>query len=485
MDTVISRTRLAPVCLWFLGASALAAPPQLVGPDPLKILLLDPRVVAHADGLELRMGAAEKEAANPLIRADKPWDLYQDTLFPNLVYDASNALYKVWYMSILVDNEQIEKMTPPSRVKNAGNKGFYVSYAQSRDGLHWEKPLLGVVGYDQQDTNVVVHDVMNMGVFLDSHAADPARRFKMIHGAARIDVHVRFSPDGIRWTGPIPAKGLEVGGPYVADTHNNAFWDDQLGKYVLFTRMKTDRGRSVAIATSEDFIHWDRPKLVLKSALEEGTKRQIYSMPVIRYANGYLGFPAMYNAGSDQRTNSELAWSSDRVTWHRTLPGTHFIPHGKELEFDGGIIYVQANPLVLHDGRMRLYYGGGSAEKPKDWKGVCEIGLAYLRPDGFAGYTVSEGHRSGMLTTNPLRLTGHAVQVSADVAERGALRIEALDDSGKVVARSQWLKRSGTDMPLQWEDGPGIFDRAGRHVIFRAELSNATLYAMRGVQVPD
>lgn len=485
MTTNARRSQIFGIALFFAAASPLVEAHELVGHDPLKILLLDPRIVAQADGLELRMGTVKKHPANPLIRADKPWDLYQDTLFPNVVYDPADALYKIWYMSILVDDEQIEKMNPVSRIKAAGNKGFYVSYAQSRDGLHWEKPRLGVIRYGRQDTNVVVQDVMNMGVFLDTHTTDPARRFKMIYGAAKIDVRVLFSPDGVRWTKPEPARGLEVGGAYIADTHNNAFWDEQLGKYILFTRMKTDHGRSVAVSTSGDFVHWDRPKMVLKSLSQEGAKRQIYSMPVMRYANGYVGFPALYNSGSDQRTNSELAWSADGTTWHRILPGTHFIPHGGAADFDGGIIYSQANPLILHDGAMRIYYGGGRAEKPKDWKGVCEIGLAYLRPDGFAGYTVRNGGRKGTLTTNPLSLTGHPVQVTADVSERGALRIEALQDDGAVIARSRWIEQGGTDMPLEWEAGSETVERAGRRVRFRAELSNATLYAMRGVQVPE
>ena len=75
---------------------------------------------------------------------------------------------------------------------------------------------------------------------------------------------------------------------YTGDTHNNAFWDERLGKYVLITRFYLGE-RLVARSESRDFLHWEQPKLVLRSTLAEGRPRQTYCMPAFPYASGYLG----------------------------------------------------------------------------------------------------------------------------------------------------------------------------------------------------
>jgi hypothetical protein len=72
----------------FLSVAGLAAPRSLVAPDPLKQLVLDPRVVASTERLRLVPGRVQKEAKNPLFQADRPWENGLNNLYPNVTYDA-------------------------------------------------------------------------------------------------------------------------------------------------------------------------------------------------------------------------------------------------------------------------------------------------------------------------------------------------------------------------------------------------------------
>ena len=81
-----------------------------------------------------------------------------------------------------------------------------------------------------------------------------------------------------------------------------------LGKYVLFTRQAPNHERTVFRSESSDFIHWSAQTQAIHALPEEGKKRQAYCMPVYPYGDGYVGLVMMYNAGTDQTVDCELAW---------------------------------------------------------------------------------------------------------------------------------------------------------------------------------
>ena len=327
-----------------------------VGADPAKHLVLDPRVIDTAEGTRLVPGTIEKDDRNPLFQADKPWENSLNNLYPNAVYDDDQNVFKLWYKCVLSDKDVIARMMPPATVHD---QGWFLLYATSADGLTWEKPALGLHGFDgSEDNNAVARDVPNVGVFKDPrHDADPARRYMMVYDVGLGKVRVRFSVDGVRWSDPVVPEGLGESG----DTHNNAFWDARLGRYVLITRQVEDGGRLVYRSGSEDFLKWSAPTLALRSSPEEGKARRTYCMPAFAYAGGYVGFVMMYNAGSDRTVDCELTWSPDSVTWTRVFPNKPFIPRGPAGSYDAGCVYAQANPPVLKDGRLWIYYGGSTA----------------------------------------------------------------------------------------------------------------------------
>lgn len=117
----------------------------------------------------------------------------------------------------------------------------------------------------------------------------------------------------MHWAEPLFCPEIGVEG----DTHNNAIWAPELGKYVGITRRWLAGERLVMRAESTDFVHWSIATEVLKG----DRLNQTYAMPIVAYQNLYLGFVMVLNTQTD-RVQCELAWSPDTVLWRRIDPAT-------------------------------------------------------------------------------------------------------------------------------------------------------------------
>lgn len=455
----------------FASAAATAGAQTLQ--DPSKHLLLDERVVDRAEGVRLRLGQVLKHSDNPLFEADRPWENSLNNLYPNVIYDQDDQLYKMWYKCVLADADAIAKLDPVHTVHDVG---WLLLYATSQDGVLWKRPPVGEVSFDgSSHNNAVARDTPNVGVFKDTNpGCPPERQFKMVYDVGLGKMRVRFSPDGRQWGQPIEAQGLTA---RTGDTHNNAFWDARLGKYVLMTRFVLGE-RLAARAESEDFIHWQNPTLALRSNIDEQQDRQVYCMPAFAYGSAYLGFAMMYNVGADRSVDCELVWSPDTVTWHRVAPGEPFIPRGPAGSFDAKCIYAQANPPILHDGVLRIYYGGDD-DPHIGWKRHCLPALATVEVDRFAGYE-PENER-GSIVTHPMRATGDRLTVSGDAAA-GNLRVRVVDESGQVLLHSEPIRGNVTDQRVSWAKGGDFGELRDRVVRLTFELDNARLFAFSGLQ---
>jgi hypothetical protein len=348
-------------------------------------------------------------------------------------------------------------------------------YATSADGLTWDKPALGQIGFDGSTANnIVARDTPNVGVFKDGHDPDAARRYKMVFDQGMGKLKARFSADGVKWGEPIDLVGL----PRTGDTHNNAFWDERQRRYVLITKQFIGE-RLVYRSTSEDFVHWAEPTLALRSTTEEGKTRQTYCMPSFPYGGAYVGFVMMYNAGTDRTVDCELAFSTDTVTWSRPFAGRPIIPRGAKGAYDSGCIYAQANPPVERDGKLMVFYGGSEAVH-RGWKRHCLPCLATMRVDGFAAYEAAAG-KTGTVTTREVTCTGEPITISADAA-KGTIVAVLLDAAGNELDTSKAITVDSTSAPLVWNRLADVSGLKGQRVRLKLTLDAAKLYAIAGVE---
>jgi len=509
------------------------------GSERDRYLLLDSRIISETENAKLTIGKVQKHPANPLFEEDKPWEMRFDNLYANVIYDEQEEIYKCWYSPFIIDvsakgmtiqQRREREYHPPARE-------MAICYATSKDGIKWVKPEMGLVEYEgTKATNILwrgsgtpskdkkewsekdkVEEIKKVseasleevwpklqaeveagnmsaeeaeakmiaikkedelwggphgsGVFKDLHDPDPKRRYKAFIKYGILSV--AFSPDGIHWGPAIACPEADSAG----DTHNNAFWAPTLGKYVGITREWGEPfGRQVARTSSEDFINWRKCEIVLEG-LEE--RYQTYAMPVFYHGGVYLGLVAIHDQEAD-RVWTELTWSPDTVEWNRVLPGTPFIPNdGKEGDYDWGCVYAAACPVFLED-EIRLYYGGSDGYHGS-WRNgfFC---LATLRPDGFAGYKQIKSNRPSKIMTTPIAHRKGTLRLSADVGQKGYVKVRVFDKRNKLLAESKALNGSLTDKKVTWRDGFS-FDQLGKKPAqIQFEFKDATIYSFSFVE---
>ncbi len=98
-------------------------------------LIVDNRLWQDASGIRLVAGEVTKCPENPLFGGDKQWELRMDNMYPNVVYDDDEGIFRCWYSPFKIWSHKSRK---PDRE-------VIVCYAQSRDGLTWTKPENNIV----------------------------------------------------------------------------------------------------------------------------------------------------------------------------------------------------------------------------------------------------------------------------------------------------------------------------------------------------
>ena len=459
-----------------------------------KYLLLDSRLIEKTEGVELRVGKVTKHPANPLFGEDKPWEVCINNGYPNLMFDEEEGIYKCWYNPFIVDpavsktpetdRERVTYMEAHRKLGGTGGREFGLCYATSRDGLKWEKPLLPIVKWNGEPSNILLRrfpgqerSSVEKGphgctVIKDPDEKDPARRYKMVLGPGLRQTAVSFSPDGIHWSIPRRLSHLNIDEPaYTIARMPTA------DRFAIFCRRfdirENDPVRKVRVVSrfdTEDFKTWSAPQVVF--ACKDRTK-QAYIMPVFYYHGVYLGLPAIFDIVSD-KVHTELTWSPDTVKWHRIDPGNPLIPNSTTKgnpEGDWGCIYPPSSPVFLKD-EIRLYYASSDGLH-YGWR-KCYLNLAVLRPDGFAGYETTKKDEPGMIVAREVDVSGSMLHISAEVDRGGWIRAEVADDRNRTFLACRPITETVTDGRIHWQHDRPLTD--GK-IALRFKLKNAKLYS--------
>ena len=225
---------------------------------------------------------------------------------------------------------------------------------------------------------------------------------------------------------------------------------------------------------SEDFVSWSTPVEVLRGSQEA----QTYSMPVFRYADVYLGLPAIFYTSGELHghVTTELAWSPDTEIWNRIDEGSQLIPLSEtEGDIGWGCIFAAASPVVLKD-EIRIYYSG--QKRTHDWNSgwLC---MATMRPDGWAGYVTNDDTKPGSLVTKPLLCDGNTLRLTADIETGGMVTVEVLDAAGRVITKSHPLTSDMTDAVVA-----DVSSLRNKRVQVRLAFKDAKVYALRFAPIP-
>jgi len=484
-----------------------------------RFLFLDDCHIGEMRGVVRRAHKAQRHPASPVLVRDRPWEAVRVQVDSrSVIYDPELRKFRMYYLAM-----SSEKHYPYMRLNGRDVAGHATppAYAESQDGIHWVKPILGQRSFNNvRDTNLFDFNrgmSFGGGVLHDPHDPDPARRYKMLYWdqgnwllppgkiefvnwgwgcivqvkdeAGRViqerpyndyGTEVAFSPDGIHWTRPLK----DYAWPCYSDGGHSALYDQGLGRYVAFGRFGLTRladggqfalGRNVARVTSEDFLHWSEPEMVLCVDHRDPDSLQINSMPVDLYEGMYVGLMELFVlSGADRARPMQLACSRDGRHWTRVADRFEFLDRGAAGDWDVGGAIRPSTALIPYGDRVMVYYTSGAGGQ------FSGIGLATWRRDGFV--SLHAGPEGGELLTRPLMPTGQELHLNVDAAA-GEVTVQVCSFQGGpgTPEEQRWgwsepIRVDATDAVVRWAAGD-LARFMGWPRTLRFRLRNAELYA--------
>jgi hypothetical protein len=371
--------------------------------------------------------------------------------------------------------------------------------AVSTDGLHFERPELGL--YDLGDggrNNVVWQGIQshNLVVFVDTNpSCIPDQRFKAVGGTGRNSLYGLYSPDGFHWRLAQDAP-LNVSGAF--DSANVAFWDKVIGKYRLFSRyFEKGSGRAIQSCTSDDFIHWTDP---VPHQYDEGSPdEQFYTnatTPVPGAEHILLSFPMRYVAerttpladisameypgngkpGMAGMTDAVMMSSRDGVHWRRPFPEAWMRAGLDERNWTHRNNCPAIGILTRREHEWSMYIS-----EHYGWPDNRLRRLS-LRPWGFA--SINASHSGGSVVTRPLVFAGRELCLNFSTSAVGFVAVEIQQENGQPVpgfTLDDCPPHYGDqiDRVVSWKGGSDVSQLAGHAVRLRFEMKDADLFALR------
>lgn len=419
----------------------------------------------------------------------KLWEVRYDNAYPNVVYDPYEKIYRVYYTMVVKDEEMagvpLEDRKNTRRV-GTGKKTLALGYAESKDGIHWDKPSLELVDFEgSSKNNILLLHAHGTGVFFDYGEENPQKKYKLVtkvdYPDGRSFMAVSFSADGIHWEELIPWPKYNP----KADAHNCVFRDSSDGKFKLITRLWKDGMRVASMCESEDFINWTQPTEILRGLDYEN---QVYSMPVFEHENIYFGLASIFHEGDRDskdfdHLDIELTYATDLSRFNFTSFGDPIIPRGKgeyhDGEFDCGVIF--ASPPVEIDDKVYVYYMGGNG--PHTEFRETSFGRAYFEKDKWIRFSPKCLGKTAEVMTSPVQFTGENLEILADDADDIEVALFAHHRDTKPLdgfsfENSKVIATEGKYLRVVFDNPFSTLESRNACIVIRTKT--ASLYAIRG-----
>lgn len=466
----------------------LADPPKVIPIDVGRQLFVDDFLVEHTD-LRRKFHAAEKYAGNPVLTASTKAELriHEDAssrnasggtvalLHGGAFYDPADGFMKLWF---------------------SGGTSLGFETARSRDGFSWERASAPIT---KPPTVAPVNDCF----WLDLEARTPAERLKLLAVARakpsekhlhKVELNPLYhafysSADGAKWSDAIPAGN--------SSDYSSFFYNPfrQRWVYSIKQSLPFPRGRLRRYAESVEFgeadvfdrsVFWVGADKLDKPDPKVGDAPQLYSLGAVGYESLMLGMFFVHvgphntvcqKLKTPKHIDLEAGFSRDGFHWDRPNRDPFIASTRIHGAWDKGYVHSPAGILFVFGDRLIFPYSGCSGVTPDGRKGMYagqSIGLATLRRDGFA--SMEAGEQTGTLTTRAVRFRGEHLFVNF-AAPHGELQVEALDETGRVVAVSEPMRGDRTKSAVRWQGGASLADQRDRSTRFRFRLRNGGLYA--------
>jgi len=463
--------------------------------------------IPFMQNLKLEMRSLKRHPANPVVHRGKAGapDSWAVQFYGSVIRVGDT--YRMWYVA--AGDDRLDKTVPRS-------SPWRVAYAESKDGVNWTKPNLGLAEYNgNRNNNLVLMEprlgTVNVKVLYDPDDPNPNRRYKM--GAhvwfpknkVRLGTFAPYgSADGLTWKllidsepvgAELPQKDMVLPALHFEPVGGLYKWD---GLYYLngqnaIVASRPYHGRVVRQFISPDFVNWSHAstvgfvrdiqhKLLGPGRSREGEQNH-EGVSVWNRGNVLVGISGIWHGAKDwENVTVDLGFvvSNDGVQFREPAHEWVFLKRGKDGAWDqGGLLQGQGFENI--GDQTFVYYG---AWDPRHWQGSPPrggVGIVTLPRDRFATLRVDETTKGkgdyqlpkikSEFLTKAVNLDGkksHRFFVNADgLSEDAHLKIELLSYnaiplpgySGKNAAL---LSKSGFQTPIQWNGKTDIKDLPDR-----------------------
>lgn len=466
-----------------VGATAGAPDGEPVALGGRRELLVDDLLIGRLSGCALKLHSPH--AANVALRFDAPWE------------GAFSG-----YVTVLRDGELFRCYYRGNPVAGRdGSETEVTCYAESRDGITFTKPVLGLFEVQGSRSNNVVlagrapfsH---NFAPFLDARpGVAPGERFKALAGTSERGLFGFVSGDGLRWR-PIRDTALITRGAF--DSQNVAFWSASEQCYALYLRTWTGGGfrdfRTISRSTSTNFLDWSAP---MEMSFGQAPREHLYTSqthPYFRAPHLYVATPMRFLPGRKVLTPEQArvlgvdpGYASDtaETVFMTSRGGTRytrtflegFIRPGPDLGNWASRAGLSALGIVPTGPAEMSVYKQAHYAQPSG-----HLVRHTLRTDGFV--SVNAPFAGGEWVTRPLTFSGRELEMNFSTGAAGRVRVEIQDAAGTPLpglALGDAVDQIGDEIErvVTWKSGRDLGRLAGTPVRLRFVMQDADVYSLR------
>ena len=438
--------------------------------------------------LRMTMHPPRKHPGNPLVRRGPPGapDSFGVQFYGSIV--RHEGKFKLWYVAV---DEELNR--------HSGSVTCWrPAYAESRDGIHWEKPNLGLVEYKgDRDNNLVLMEpaplgTINLKVLVEPEDPDPNRRYKMIAHTCVVEGKKKgqstlcplFSADGVRWrlgVDAVPVNGLLPKEKMVIPPHH---FEGAGGLYKwqgLYSAAGqggrgtlAHSGRPIVTYRSPDLIHWSETLHVSflregqHEAFPEGEGEETHEgVSVWHRGNVLLGLYGLWHGApewKDRTLDLGFLISNDGIHFREPVTDLVYLRRGEDGEWDQGGL-IQGHGFENVGDKTYLWYGAWDLRVGLSFVPRGGVGLATLDRDRLGSLSVLDPAGPASFVTSalnnhlPATLWINADGLSADAR----LRVELLDAlerplPGYSGGEAAIVEQSALRTPISWGGEERIAD---------------------------
>ena len=483
------------------------------GAEPIDIgsrreLLVDHHLIERLDGVRLELHRPVRREV--VFRTDAAWE-GNGSGYQSVLQDGDR--FRIYYRGGHHPNSKAYKT-----IKNSWET---LCVAESKDGINWTRPELGIVEFQgSKKNNLILNRAMvreiggspaHTAVFKDTNPDCPdSERYKIvIVGTKPRGLYLMVSANGthfqLKSKKPFATQGA-------FDSQNLMFWDSVNGVYREFHRAFSEGGykgvRGIMTAVSKTPTSFPEPQWLEYPGAAEQALYTNQIQPYFRAPHIFMGFPMRYNdrgwspsmtklPGLEERqfrakqnprygttvTDASFMTSRDGLTFHRW--GEAFIRPGPARKdawvYGDNFIFWGMVPTKSHlegaPDEISLYATEGY------WQGNATSFRRYtLRMDGFV--SAQAPFKGGQLLTKPLKFDGSQLAINFSTSAVGSIRVEIQDADGKPIpgfTLAECDEQFGDQLErvVSWKNGMDVSQLSGKIVRLHFELKDADLFTFQ------